>query len=362
MIGPAVSGIRNIGWKGFATAMLLGLGGGYLCFRLHVPLAFMIGAMIATTLATLAGIRTSVPPRLRNSMMIILGIMLGSAFTPALLDHLREWTVSLAGLIFYIVFSAGLGLFYLQKVAGYDRVTGYFTAMPGGFNEMVMMGGALGGDDRTIALGHSLRVMLVVMTVPVAFQSLPGYDPAGRDWSLRGLGPGILELPWTDYGMMVLCGAGAPLAQRLRIPAGVLVGPMLLSAGLHLAGLMVGKPPGLVIAGAQIIIGASIGARFAGLPILHITRTLAVAAGLTFLLLSVTVGMAVAVHLITGLSLPGLILAYAPGGLAEMSLVALALHVDAAFVASHHIVRIILIVLFAPPAFHLWRRWATRRQ
>jgi len=49
------------------------------------------------------------------------------------------------------------------------------------------------------------------------------------------------------------------------------------------------------------------------------------------------------------------VLAYAPGGLAEMSLIALALHADVAFVSSHHVVRILLIVTLAPLTFRLLR-------
>ena len=55
-----------------------------------------------------------------------------------------------------------------------------------------------------------------------------------------------------------------------------------------------------------------------------------------------------------GLPIAALVLAFAPGGLAEMSLIALALGVDPAFVSSHHVVRIFLVVVLAPLAriFH----------
>ncbi|MFY8092706.1 MAG: AbrB family transcriptional regulator [Niveispirillum sp.] len=353
---------RRFDWPAFVAAMVLGTAGGSLCFKLHVPLAFMIGAMLATTVAALAGVRTLVPQGLRDGLVIVLGIMLGSSFTPALLGHLAEWSVSLVFMAVYIVIAAAAGTFYLRRFARYDPPTAYFTAMPGGFTEMVMMGGALGGDDRSIALGHSLRIMLVVMMVPFAFQALPGYDPAGRDWSLHGLGPYPWELNLADYAMIAICFIGAPVAQKLGIPAGILVGPMLLSAVLHLTGVTAVKPPGLLVAASQVVIGASIGGRFQRVPLMRIARSAGVAAGLTLVLLLVTLALALAVHLLTGLSLPGLILAYAPGGLAEMSLVALALHADAAFVATHHIVRIVLIILFAPAAYHLWRRWIARRQ
>ena len=90
----------------------------------------------------------------------------------------------------------------------------------------------------------------------------------------------------------------------------------------------------------------------------EIARSALVAFGLTALLLGTTVGFAVVVNQVTGIGVRDLILAYSPGGLAEMSLVALALGGDAAFVSTHHIVRIVLIVVFAPLLFGVFRRWA----
>jgi uncharacterized protein len=348
------------GWPGVRRiALSLGAGGlgGYGCFLAHVPLAFMIGSMLVITALAMAGVKTGVPMGLRHLMVMVLGIMLGSGFTPDLVQNLPRWSVSLAGLCVYIVLSTWAGLAYLRRVAGYDAVTAYFTAIPGGFNEMVMMGGRMGGDDRLIALGHSLRIMLVVLIVPFAFQILPGYDPAGRDWSLQGLGPALDSLSWRDALLLSLCAVGAPLANRLRMPAGILVGPMLFSAGLHWAAITAAKPPGLLVAAAQIVVGAAIGSRFAGIRLRALARAALIALGLTAALLAVTALVACALRLmVPELDLRALILAYAPGGLAEMSLVALSLHVDAAFVATHHVARIILILLLAPPAFHLWRK------
>ena len=46
-----------------------------------------------------------------------------------------------------------------------------------------------------------------------------------------------------------------------------------------------------------------------------------------------------------------------PGGLAEMSMVALGIGQDVAFVATHHLFRIAFIVILAPLASRLIRRW-----
>jgi len=131
---------------------------------------------------------------------------------------------------------------------------------------------------------------------------------------------------------------------------------MLLSGAVHLAGLTESRPPAPVIAVAQVVVGAAIGTRFAGADLRQLGRVALAAVGLTALLLTVNVAFAWAVHRVTGLALIDLILAYAPGGVAEMSLIALALGTDAAFVSTHHVARIILIVAAAPVAFALLLR------
>jgi hypothetical protein len=162
--------------------------------------------------------------------------------------------------------------------------------------------------------------------------------------------------------VLVLCAvAGAALARLARLPAWQLVGPMLLSAAVHLAGWTKASPPAELIALSQVIIGTAIGCRFAGTPLRFIARAMVWAAMLTVILLAVTLLCAWLLHAVTGLPTPHLILAYAPGGLAEMSLVALALAFDPSFVATHHIVRIFIVVVLAPLAFRILLRNAKQR-
>ena len=344
--------IRAADYRGLALALTLGTLGGAAFNAVHMPLPWMLGAMLFTSVAAVAGLPLAVPNGLRGTMVIILGIMLGSAFAPSILADIDRWAASLAGLALYILVCIALGIVYLRLIARYDPATAFFTAAPGGFNEMVLIGGAMGADDRVIAMSHSARVMLVVFTVPVLFQAFGGLDPAARS-AIGVVATGMTALDWALLGG---CIVGAPLAALLRVPAAMLVGPMVLSAALHLAGLTDAKPPLILVAAAQVIVGASVGGRFAGIRLHQIARAGLVAAGLTALLLATTVGFALALHALTGIGVRDLILAYSPGGLAEMSLVALALGGDAAFVATHHIVRIMLIVVFAPALYGLVRR------
>lgn len=345
---PAPGGLRAI-----ALALAIGALGGWLAKSLSVPLPWMIGAMVATMTAAVAGLRIRVPGKLRNLFVVVLGLMLGSAFQPEVLDHLGEWVVSLAALALYCAGAGGLGVLYFRKVCKYEPVTAYFSAMPGGLAEMVLTGTAMGGDARLISLTHGARVMLVVLCLPFAFQLFAGYEPGDRPPT----GVPFAEEPILDLLVLAASGAAGYFGARaLRLPAGAVLGPMVLSAGLHLAGLTTAKAPTELVAAAQVVMGSAVGARFAGTKVMEIARALFVALGGTAILLVAAVIFAVALSAITGLPVPELVLAFSPGGVAEMSLVAVAIGAEAPFVATHHLVRITYVVIGAPLAFRLWRR------
>lgn len=335
-------------------ALAIGAGGGLLFAWARLPLPWMMGAMVATTIASVAGANIRIDHRLRTVMICVLGVMLGSAFKPQLLDQIGEWALSIAGLLVYAVVAGGLVTWYFRKAAGYDAVTSYFASSPGGLNEMVIVGREMGGDDRVIALTHSARILLVVMTLPFLFQLFTDYTPAP---GLLPQGGGGLDMPVRDWLLLGASGViGAVVARRLKVPAAVLIGPMMLSAAIHVSGATQATPPSLLVAIAQVVMGTGIGCRFAGTAVRDILRIVGISVGSTVILLVLGVLFGLGLERITGVPWFVLVLAYAPGGLAEMSLVALALGRDVAFVATHHIFRIGFIVVLAPLAFRLMRR------
>ncbi len=334
--------------------LMIGAAGGWLFTIFNLPLAWMIGAMCATTAASLVGAPVFIPMSFRGFMIAVLGVMLGSAFSPELMDQFGRWLPSLGGLVAYAATITVLLFIYFRKIGGFDVVTAYFSASPGGLNEMILVGREMGGDDRTISLIHGSRVLFVVLTVPFAFTLLSGYDSAARP----PLGAAFSDIGPSDLAVLAVCGVVGVLAARaLRIPAAYITGPMALSVAAHLTGLTASRAPGDLIAIAQVVVGAGVGCRFAGVPLAQIMRTLALGAGATVVMLVGTVAFSLALAPVTKAPFVALVLSYAPGGLAEMSLIALALGVDAAFVSTHHIVRIIIIVILAPAIF---RRLAPR--
>ena len=328
--------------------------GGWLFAQLRMPLAWMMGAMVVTTVMSLAGVRLTVPSWLRVVMTLVLGVMLGSSFTPELLAHIGRWPASLAALALYVAVTTLLCYAWFRRRYGWHPATAWYAAAPGGLNEMVLVGAAAGGDDRTIAMVHASRILFVVLVVPFWFRFT-------EDMGTRGVLPGIALDTLSANDLLVFAGCavgGYAVALLLRLPASRLVGPMLASGAVHVAGIVDSAPPDVAVACAQLVLGASIGARFTGLPWQQVLGVMRASLGATALLLGCTALAALLLSPALGIGIAPLVLAFSPGGLAEMSLVALSLGVEVAFVATHHVARILLIVLGAPLLFAWTRRRA----
>jgi hypothetical protein len=308
----------------------------------------MIGAMMATTVGSLAGLELFMYRWVRAPNVAVLGVMLGSSFTPAVIARFGDWIATIAGLAVYVTLVTAILYWYFRRLGRFDRVTAFFAASPGGLNEMVIVGRELGGDDRLIALVHGARILMVVMTIPIGFMLFLDYSPGARP----PMGGALLEMSGREALILAACAlAGAFGARAIGLPAAFVTGPMFLSALVHILGWSEARPPALLIAVAQVVIGAGVGARFSGVKLYTIARVLLLSLGSTAVMVTLTAIFALVLRRATDTSIEAVILAYAPGGLAEMSLVALALAIDSAFVASHHVLRIVMIVIVAPTLF-----------
>ena len=332
--------------------LTLGLGaiGGYIFYVLRLPLPWMLGAMSLATIAALARAPLASWPGFRNGMVAILGVMLGSQFSAETFARMADWYVGIAG----VAASGGLMVvlctLYYRKVGGYDRTSAYFSAIPGGLSEMMVLGEAMGGDARKISLSHGVRILTAVFLIAFYFRLFEGYEPSGL------IGGETASAGWQDSLILAACAiVGWPGARLLRIPAAQLVGPHALSAAAHLSGIVTPMPPAEVIAAAQVALGATIGARFVGAGFGETWRVILVSVGAALIMVVIAGIFAAALGELTGTSHTALFLAFAPGGLAEMSIIALSFGTAAAFVSTHHIVRIILLVIIAPALFRMAR-------
>lgn len=330
------------------VSVLLGAAAGLVAFQVGLPLPWMLGPMIAATVVSSFGMRVAVPGFLPMLAMPVVGVMLGSRITSELLDQVGQFAFTLVVLVPFVAASGAASYHFYRRVGRFDPVTAYYAAMPGGLNDMMLLGAAAGGDERRIALAHAARVLCVIAFVALFFGLVLGVrsGSAGRAWTgfaEIGIVPGLWLL-----GTAVL---GAPLGKALRLPAAPLLGAMILSGAVHVAGIVEVPPPDLAVIAAQVVLGLRIGGRFNGVPFQDIARDLGLGAVSSMLMIGVAVAFAWLVAQVTGTELSQAFLAFSPGGFVEMSLLALALGQEVAYVSFAHVARILLVIFGAPVMF-----------
>jgi membrane AbrB-like protein len=255
-------------------------------------------------------------------------------------------------MVIYVTFVAGSVGFLFYRFVKVDIATSYFSATPGGLATMVILGAEKGGNEQTIALTHSVRILLTVLIIPLWLQFFEGYTiNSGTNFAI------FSNFSIQDIFILSGCGiAGFFIGKLVKLPSYQLLGPMLVSTFVHLLGFSEANLPTEIINIAQVVIGSGIGARFAGISILHVSKVLLSSIATTIYIISLAAIIAWGLASITGLPFQALWIAFAPGGLAEMSLLSLSMGVDPAFVSTHHLLRVSFMILMAPIVFKIFEK------
>ncbi len=324
--------------------------GAVLFHALGVPLAYILGAMVGSALAAnLVGPLALTRPMRRLGQLIV-GTAVAAVLDGAVVAELARLApvMLLAAVLANGVAVALAGP--LAWLAGTDRTTALLAALPAGMAEMATLARELGGQDQIVALVHTLRVVLVVASLPfllgLAGQILP--PPAAAAPTPAAL---------AGLGLVLLLGAAAAYGTAR---AGVLnpwiVLPMLTGLLVVLAGWTVPPMPLPLLVMAQILIGASLGDRIRVADLARMPRAaLAALASGVVLIGTMVLLVAPLLALALGVERPVLMLALAPGGLGEMIAAAKALALAPATVAGFQFVRSLCTNMVAPL---LIRRWA----
>ncbi len=335
-----------------SLAVTLGLGtiGGVLGWMLALPLPWLLGALLTTALVAQSGWhplgqRIALPSMIRARVLPIIGVAIGAAFTPEVLGQLSRWWPTALALAAFLPVALASG-YAVFRLAGLPRLESVYGALPGGMIESTQLAEEAGADPATVTMLHLVRIVTTLVAIPPVFFLLTG------DWVGRGSGmvlPGaagpatVVELAL----LLVIAATGYVMGIRLRLPAAHLVGPMILAAVAYGMGVVSGVPPDWLIAAAQVIVGCGLGARFAGVPRRLLARVSGLSLVNTVILIGLALGLAALMGPIVGEPAATIFLAFAPGGLPEMSLIALSVGVSIPFVMSHHLLRLVLSLLIA---------------
>jgi membrane AbrB-like protein len=323
---------------GFAAA------GGLTFGLLGMPAGFLSGAILAVAGAALAGRPMLIPTPLMRILLVLIGISLGAMVTPDILHGMATYPLSIAALIVAMACISFSGAFYLRVVHGWDTITAYLAAAPGGLSQVMALAVELDADVRAIAIVQTVRVVIIAVGLPAALALLGLVGDATR--SVGGpFNPALLN----ELAILVVASTTAAIiAFRVRFPGGLLFGAMLTSAALHGSGLIHVAMPWWATITVMIAFGAVTGARFANTPVRMLLQFIGAAFG--SFAAAVTITSIFAVGLVTMLSLPvaEVMIAFAPGAVDAMMLLALALNLDPVYVGAHHLTRIFFVSLSMP--------------
>ncbi|MEW6704892.1 MAG: AbrB family transcriptional regulator [Pseudomonadota bacterium] len=338
-----------------AGTLALAAAAGWVCEALRVPLPWMIGPLLATALCGVSGLPVDAAGPLRNAGQWAIGTALGLYFTPEVLQQILRLAPALAAGIAWALL-LGYGFYRLlatvsQARSAPERATAYFAAAIGGASEMAVLGERSGGRTDRIAAAHSLRVLIVVVSIPFAYQwaGLRGADvalPAAQ--AVQPLGLALL------VGLTV---AGALALRRLRLPNPWVLGALAVALALTGSGLALSALPKAVTNLGQLFIGVALGTRFTPEFVHTAPRWLGAVALGTLGMIGLSAGFAWSLAQLAGLHWATVLLGTSPGGIAEMCITAKVLQLGVPVVTAFHVTRYVAVLLLTAPLY----RWIERR-
>lgn len=341
----------------YALAWAIGALGSVTFVLLHLPLPWFLGALTFCLIASVANAPISRPSPLTVPMRAVLGVAIGTAFSPALFSRIGSMMWSLLLLVPFMMLIIGLGMLFYERVAKFDRATAFFSAVPGGLADMTAMAEDAGANSRTVVLVQASRILLIVFTLPLWLQWHDGLSVAGAVANRAHL----WEVPLADLAVMLAMGwSGWWAAQRIGLAGAPIVGPMLVSGLAHALGLTSAKMPFEVLVLAQISVGTLLGAQFRGLTFREFSGTMIWGILNALILIVFTAFVAHWVAATTHFDPVSVLLAFAPGGQTELNLLAYVLGLDVAYVALHHLVRLGIVILGAQIVFRTSKSWRRR--
>jgi membrane AbrB-like protein len=343
------------------ATLLLALAAAALCLALRTPLPWMIGPLLAVSLASIAGAPTASHTPLRNAGQWTIGTALGLYFTPQVVALVAGvwWAIALAigwALLLGWGFGRWLHGLHARRMphvpAKSMRATTYFAGAIGGASEMTLLSESAGARTDLVAAAHSLRLVVVTIAIPFAMQ-----------WSgLHGIEinpPMVREV--NAGGLLVLAlatGVGGLAMRALGRTNPWFMGPLVVAMGFTIAGQSLSAVPTWMSNAAQLVIAVSLGVRFSREFLHTAPRWLGSVALGTAAMLVLCAGAAWLLAWATGLHPATMILAASPGGIAEMSITAKVLQLGVPVVTAFQVCRLVAVLLLVGPMY----RWIYGRK
>ena len=331
----------------------IALASGWVCLQLGIPAPYLMGSLFGVWFggALVKPLRPhlGVARWFHKPVIIGLGVLIGATFNQAVLAQAGQWWLTLSMMIVTTVVVTVIGYQFLRRARGYEPPLALLCSVPGGQAEAIAMAREMVDRDYVVALFHLVRVVIVFVSTPMLLGLIEGQQAVDRSNTVLLTMPSIFSLPTMDILTFIGLGlVGWLIARTGRVPMPHLIGPVGISTLFHLMGWAELPRVNEFVILAQLAIGGAVGARLAKVPFRELLGYLRDACATTTLILTAYILATVAVAKATGVSFLTAWLAFVPGGLYEVTLLALIFGFDVAFVAFHHTIRVMLIFLSLP--------------
>jgi uncharacterized protein len=311
------------------------------CARL--PAAVMLGPLAAAVLVQVAGGAVKVPRVFLIAAQAIIGCLVARSITSSIVGgFILHWPLFLGVVALSIIASAAVG-WAMSRFRIIPGTTAVWGMLPGAATVMMLMAEAYGADFRLVAFMQYLRIVMVAAVASVV--SLM-FVPNGVGRFSSGFFPPISLPDLATTAILAVIGGSVGLA--LRVPAGALLGPLVLGAVLNVLGWVRIELPPVVLVASFALIGWNIGLRFTHDVLAVATRALPQCLAAIVLLMAFCGMLAGTLTALFHIDPLTAYLATSPGGVDAAAIIAASTKVDTPFVMALQTVRMIVLLLVGP--------------
>ncbi|MEM7545665.1 MAG: AbrB family transcriptional regulator [Pseudomonadota bacterium] len=324
--------------RSFAVGAV-GAGGAYL---LSFPLYLITGPAILISLLGVTRMRFAIADPFRDAAFVIIGVSLGSGVNAEAREAFLRWPLAFLALAVMLVIAMAAGRLVLARGFGFDDRSAVLAATPGHLSFVLGISAEIGADVPRIAAVQAVRLLSLTLIVPLIAMAF-GVD----------LGVGLSQpgeaMSIGSVLLLIVLGLGLGLVLKaMRVPAPLMIGPLLVSSVAHLTDLVPGTMPLPVATAGFIAIGTLIGTRFAAISLGALRRSLT--AGLVSTSVTAALSALFALPVAWAILMPPahVLVAFAPGGLETMIAMGAPIGANPGFVAACHVGRLLILSVLMP--------------
>lgn len=318
---------------GIAVCALIGGGLTYL----GIPLALMFGPIIAIIIFHRFGISFAIPKHTISFVQVTLGTSVGLMFNQVSLNEADNLALLLLMLVVCLAVQFSFSFFWFYRKVGWTKQEAMLGSVPGAMAAILALTDHTHTPPQKIVISHTIRLIILILLAGIVVGSDGDPQP-------------IIEFPsltLTDTAWLLLIVAIGVIAgmilQRFRVPAPYMLTSLAAATFIQ---SWVDVPlnfPLMLTELSMVLIGINIGNHFVVFPLSSLIKNIYSSAQVVVINIILTFFITVFAAWLTGYDISVLLLAWAPGSMEAMTFAAMTMNLDAGFVMSNHIIRMVII-------------------